>query len=353
MNVKFSQIDESIMASLPKERSSILKWLEKPLSQRYLAVHNDHEIETLDVASDGLSFADKKLLDEVIQKMWSEGDHGPELRVNFKRLQKPALPPKTPMTPQNSPLKKSISGVQRVYLVSSGKGGVGKSSVAVNLALGLRRQSLQVGIFDADLFGPSLPEMLGLKGTAVLDDKLLKPFEVFGLKAMSFGVFSGRYAPFSAKGPQASRSLLKLLHGTAWGELDALVIDMPPGTSDIPLTLAEELEVEGAVLVTTPQGIALQDVHKGLSLFEKHHVPVIGLVENMSFYECPHCQHRDYVFGQETRSFLEKRQLPLLGRIPLDARIGQYEQAGQPVSEALAAYTAIYDEIAQRVWQAF
>ena len=195
---------------------------------------------------------------------------------------------------------KPLPGVQNLIAVASGKGGVGKSTVAVNVALALVQEGARVGILDADIYGPSQPRMLGLIGERpeTRDGKTLEPLRAHGLEAMSIGFLVDEQQPMAWRGPMVTSALNQLLTQTHWGDLDYLIVDMPPGTGDIQLTLAQRVPVSGAVIVTTPQEIALADARKGLEMFEKVHVPVLGVIENMSIHVCSNCGHEERIFGE-------------------------------------------------------
>jgi ATP-binding protein involved in chromosome partitioning len=242
---------------------------------------------------------------------------------------------------------KPLPGVSNVVAVASGKGGVGKSTVAVNLALAWAAAGARVGILDADIYGPSQPLMLGLEGQrpTAPDGKHLQPLGAHGVKAMSIGFLVDPAQAVVWRGPMVTQALTQLLGDTSWGELDYLVVDMPPGTGDIQLTLAQRVPVAGAVIVTTPQDIALADARKGLAMFEKVAVPVLGIVENMSVYHCPNCGHEEHIFGAGGGQRLaDEAGVRLLGVLPLDARIraeadgGAPTVAGAPGTPRAAAY---------------
>ncbi len=230
----------------------------------------------------------------------------------------------------------SIPGVKHILAVASGKGGVGKSTVAVNLALGLRRLGLRVGLLDADIYGPSVPTLLGLSGQpASRDGKIIEPMERHGLKAMSVGLLIAREAAAVWRGPVATGTLFQLLTQVAWGELDVLVIDMPPGTGDIHLSLAQRVAMAGAVIVSTPQDIALMDARRGIAMFRKVNVPILGVVENMSLYVCPNCGHEAHLFGHGgARAAASEIGAPFLGEIPLHLSIREGSDNGMPVMVA-------------------
>jgi ATP-binding protein involved in chromosome partitioning len=248
---------------------------------------------------------------------------------------------------------KPQSGVKNIVAVASGKGGVGKSTVAANLALAWAVQGARVGMLDADIYGPSQPLMLGLAGQrpSVRDGKRIEPLVSHGVAAMSIGFLVDAEQPMVWRGPMVTQALTQLLADTDWGELDYLVVDMPPGTGDIQLTLAQRVPVAGAVIVTTPQDIALADALKGLKMFEKVSVPVLGIVENMSVHVCSACGHVEHIFGAGGGERLARRSgVRLLGELPLDARIREEADGGRPtvVAEPETARARAYFEMARR-----
>jgi ATP-binding protein involved in chromosome partitioning len=250
-----------------------------------------------------------------------------------------------------------VPGVKALIAVASGKGGVGKSTTAVNLALGLKAAGLKVGILDADIYGPSQPRLLGLKGQPqVLQGKTLKPMEGYGLKAMSMGFMVDEETPVIWRGPMVVGALNQMLRDVAWGEdgdLDVLVIDMPPGTGDVQLTMAQQVPLSGAVIVSTPQDLALIDARKGLAMFRKVGVPVLGMIENMSYYVCPKCGERADIFGHGgAREEAERLGVPFLGAIPLDMDIRARSDSGQPITATQpdGPHAKTFREVAARTW---
>ncbi|NNP74433.1 ATP-binding protein [Acinetobacter defluvii] len=268
---------------------------------------------------------------------------------------------KTEQDPNNPPIQKAAPQqrdvpkhprIQNVILVSSGKGGVGKSTTTVNLALALQKMGLKVGVLDADIYGPSIPTMLGNAGrTPMIEAENFVPLEAYGMAVLSIGHLIGKEnTPVAWRGPKATGALMQLFNQTLWPDLDVLMIDMPPGTGDIQLTLAQRIPVTGAVIVTTPQNIALMDAIKGIELFNKAQIPVMGVVENMSTHICSNCGHEEQIFGQGGGDQLSTQyDIPLLGRLPLNVQIRENVDAGRPsVVEGDAAaesYMAIAEKI--------
>jgi len=247
---------------------------------------------------------------------------------------------------------KPLENIKNIIAVASGKGGVGKSTTAVNLALALKEEGAKVGILDADIYGPSIPRMLGITDKPEsADGKTLEPMEGHGLQAMSIGFMIDDETPMIWRGPMVTQALEQLLSDTAWKDLDYLVIDLPPGTGDVQLTLAQKVPVSGAVIVTTPQDIALLDARKGLKMFEKVEVPVLGIVENMSVHICSECGHAEPIFGQGGGERMsEDYDVDFLGALPLDMAIRTSGDEGQPsvAVEPNGTVGNIYREIARR-----
>lgn len=250
------------------------------------------------------------------------------------------------------PSLKPLTGIKNIIAVASGKGGVGKSTTAVNLALALVAEGASAGVLDADIYGPSQPRMLGLSGRPESrDGKKLEPMQHYGVQVMSIGFLIDEEQPMIWRGPMATQALTQLLNDTNWQELDYLIIDLPPGTGDIQLTLSQRVPVTGAIVVTTPQDIALLDARKGLRMFEKVHVPVLGIVENMSTHICSNCGHEEHIFGSGGgERMAEQYKVDLLGALPLDRRIREEADSGQPTvaAEPESAISQIYREIARK-----
>lgn len=249
----------------------------------------------------------------------------------------------------NDPLK----DVKHILLVMSGKGGVGKSTVASNLALGLRRLGYQVGLLDADMYGPSVPTMFGINGRPTTDGQRIRPLERFGLKLMSIGFLLED--PKSAvvwRGPMLHSALMQFVKDVDWGKLDFLLLDLPPGTGDVMLTLSQNIQASGAIVVTTPQEVALQDVYKSVSMAQKVNIPILGVVENESYFVCTNCDERHYIFGQGGgQKVAEQAGRPLLGQIPIRREIREWGDAGTPVVQASPGSEAarVFIEVAERV----
>ncbi len=248
---------------------------------------------------------------------------------------------------------KLLPGVKNIIAVASGKGGVGKSTTAVNLALALAAEGAQVGILDADIYGPSQPMMLGITGRPdSIEENTIEPMEAYGLQASSIGFLIDDDAPMVWRGPMVTSALEQLLRQTRWRDLDYLIVDMPPGTGDIQLTLAQKVPVTGSVIVTTPQDIALLDARKGLKMFEKVGVPIIGIIENMSTYVCTKCGHEEHVFGTGGgEKMCKEYAVDFLGSLPLNLSIREQADAGRPtvVADPDGAISAIYKGIARQV----
>src|SRR5277367_4385392 len=259
-------------------------------------------------------------------------------------------PAVAPQPAQKAPL---LPGVRAIVAVASGKGGVGKSTVAVNLAVALAQQGLRVGLLDADIYGPSLPRMLGLARKPEVRGERMIPLKAWGLLAMSIGFLVEEETPMIWRGPMVMGALEQMMGQVEWGPLDILVVDMPPGTGDAQLTMAQRVSLTGAVIVSTPQDIALIDARRGVRMFERVHVPVLGLVENMSFFCCPACGHRAEIFGHGgARKEAARLETEFLGEVPLLLDIRTASDAGAPIaatapdSHAAQAFAAI----ARRLW---
>ncbi len=243
--------------------------------------------------------------------------------------------------------------VKNIIAVASGKGGVGKSTTAVNLALALAAEGARVGVLDADIYGPSQPMMMGIEGRPEsLDGKTMEPLENYGLQVMSIGFLVDKDEAMIWRGPMATQALEQLLRQTNWKDLDYLVVDMPPGTGDIQLTLSQRVPITGAVIVTTPQDIALLDARKGITMFQKVGVPILGIVENMAVHVCPHCGHAEHIFGADGgKRMAAELEVAYLGALPLNRSIREQADAGRPtvVADPDGEIAALYKAVARQV----
>ena len=255
----------------------------------------------------------------------------------------------------STPPPNLMPDVKSIIAVASGKGGVGKSTTSVNIALGLAAGGHKVGLLDADIYGPSMPRMMGISGRpASADGKTLDPMENFGIKVMSMGFLVEEDTPMIWRGPMVQSALEQMMRDVNWGDLDVLVVDMPPGTGDIQLTLAQKVPLTGSVIVSTPQDIALLDARKGLNMFRKVDVPVFGLVENMSYYVCPKCGDRAEIFGHGgARAEAERMGMDFLGEVPLHIAIRETSDNGSPivVSDPNSEHAKAYKAIADQIWE--
>ncbi|GAB3681476.1 iron-sulfur cluster carrier protein ApbC [Salinisphaera aquimarina] len=249
------------------------------------------------------------------------------------------------------PSLKRVDGVRNIIAVASAKGGVGKSTVAANLALALKADGASVGLLDADIYGPSQPRLMGIEGRAqAKDGKTLLPMVAHGLQTMSIGYLIDKESPAILRGPMVTSALQQMLFQTAWDDLDYLIIDLPPGTGDIQLTLAQKIPVSGAVVVTTPQDLALIDARKGVEMFKKVNVPVLGIVENMSTHICSKCGHQEAIFGAHGgQTLADEYDVDLLGELPLDIAIREHSDAGTPtvVADPEGALAAAYFDVSR------
>jgi ATP-binding protein involved in chromosome partitioning len=260
-------------------------------------------------------------------------------------------PPQSPASPMSK--QSEIPGIAAVIAVASGKGGVGKSTTALNLALGLRDLDLRVGLLDADIYGPSVPRLTGIRDKPKLnEDKKMIPITRFGLAIMSIGFLVEEETAMIWRGPMVMSAITQMLRDVAWGTLDVLVVDMPPGTGDAQLTLAQNVPLKGAIIISTPQDLSLIDARRGLAMFKKVNVPVLGIIENMSYFQCPHCGTQSDIFGHGgARHEAERLAVPFLGEIPLHMSIRATSDSGTPVveSEPNGPHAAIYRAIGTKV----
>jgi ATP-binding protein involved in chromosome partitioning len=260
-----------------------------------------------------------------------------------------------PATATQRAAKPTVRGVRAIVAVASGKGGVGKSTTAANLALGLAANGLEVAVLDADIYGPSMPRLLAVSGRpASRDGRTLEPMVAHGVKIMSMGFMIAEDTPMIWRGPMVQSALQQMLRDVNWGNVDIMVVDLPPGTGDAQLTMAQQVPLAGAIIVSTPQDIALIDAKKGLNMFRRVDVPVLGIVENMSYFLCPSCGHQTDIFGHGgARREAEQLGVEFLGEIPLDVAIRTTSDDGQPivVSQPDSPHAGVYRAIAARVWQ--
>ncbi|MFU0504062.1 Mrp/NBP35 family ATP-binding protein [Pseudaminobacter sp. NGMCC 1.201702] len=272
---------------------------------------------------------------------------------------RPAAPRPAPAAPHapagHQQGKRGVPGIEAIIAVASGKGGVGKSTTAVNIALGLLANGLKVGVLDADIYGPSMPRLLKISGRPqTVGGKVLKPMENYGLKVMSMGFLVDEETPMIWRGPMVMSALTQMLREVEWGPLDVLVVDMPPGTGDAQLTMAQQVPLAGAVIVSTPQDLALIDARKGLNMFKKVEVPLLGIVENMSYFIAPDTGKRYDIFGHGgARNEAERLGVTFLGEVPLEMGIRESSDAGAPVvaSRPDGPEAKIYRDIASKVWE--
>lgn len=266
----------------------------------------------------------------------------------------PKAPPAAPRPAPQQQAKAGVPGIGSIIAVASGKGGVGKSTTAVNLALGLQALGLRVGVLDADIYGPSVPRLLGISGRPKQGEgRTIMPMENYGLKVMSMGFLVDEEAAMIWRGPMVQSALMQMLREVVWGDLDVLVLDMPPGTGDVQLTIAQQVPLAGAVIVSTPQDLALIDARKGITMFRKVEVPLLGVIENMSYFIAPDTGKRYDIFGHGgAQAEAERIGVPFLGAVPLTMSIRETSDAGTPivVSEPDGPQAQSYREIAQKMW---
>lgn len=292
----------------------------------------------------------RKACEQVVQKLPGVLSVSAVLTAHNAAPGTPSSEPQKKAPPQNTP--QDIPGIKKIIAVASGKGGVGKSTVAVNLSVALAHLGKKIGLLDADIYGPSIPQMLGLKDKPQSDGKKIIPLTAHGIKTMSIGFLVEEGRAMIWRGPMVMSALTQMLTDVDWGELDILVVDMPPGTGDAQLTLAQRVPLAGAVIVSTPQEIALADVRRGIAMFEKTHVPILGLVENMAYFMAPGTNEKSYIFGEGgVRRTADQANLKLLGEIPLTTRVRELSDNGQPITaiDPTSTEAAPFMEIASQV----
>ncbi|MER8789224.1 Mrp/NBP35 family ATP-binding protein [Mesorhizobium sp. M0983] len=317
------------------------------------------EMEPLRAAAERVVKAIPGVAGAVVALTAEKKGGGMEAPVPQRPAQRPA-PPAAPARPapqapaSHSHGKRGVPGIDAIIAVASGKGGVGKSTTAVNIALGLAANGLRVGVLDADIYGPSMPRLLNIHGRPqTVDGKILKPMQNYGLKVMSMGFLVDEETPMIWRGPMVMSALTQMLREVEWGPLEVLVVDMPPGTGDAQLTMAQQVPLAGAVIVSTPQDLALIDARKGLNMFRKVDVPLLGIVENMSYFLAPDTGKRYDIFGHGgARREAERLGVTFLGEVPLEMGIRESSDAGTPVvvSKPDSAEAKIYRDIAAKVW---
>lgn len=355
-------INEAIAQAVADDSTGLAKAKELILPEKRFQqiVSNDNKW-AMEISSDGLNLAQKLSIERYIKAALVENGHDAALfTINFKRLgllntndavhsaPKPAQPKAGPFGIKQR--KKAIAGVHRILAVSSGKGGVGKSTISVNLAIGLQRQGKKVGLLDADIYGPSAPLMLGLQGPLpVSAEQKMIPLEAHGIKCVSFGFISDERNPVIWRGPMVSKALEQLFYQTDWGELDYLVVDLPPGTGDVQLTMIERLPIYGGVIVSTPQNVALADAEKGITMFKKLGVPIIGMVENMSYFSCGSCGAQERIFGSQLEKIAEKCAISVLEYIPLTSDLRERMDSGMPHLNFEGSLAKSFSSLAQKV----
>jgi len=314
------------------------------------------EMEPLRAAAERVVKAIPGVASAVVALTAEKKGGGMEAAVPPRPAPRPAAPRPAPHAPPSrSSGKRGVLGIEAIIAVASGKGGVGKSTTAVNLALGLAAIGLRVGILDADIYGPSMPRLLGIRGRPeTKDGKILQPMENYGLKVMSIGFLVEEETPMIWRGPMVISALTQMLREVEWGPLDVLVVDMPPGTGDAQLTMAQQVPLAGAVIVSTPQDLALIDARKGLNMFRKVDVPLLGIVENMSYFVAPDTGKRYDIFGHGgARREAERLGVTFLGEVPLVMGIRESSDDGQPVVAAKpqGPEAEVYRGIAAKVWE--
>lgn len=321
-------------------------WLKTTLSDRYLGFkRTDVDEYAVYINEQGLKRAEKELIEREIYSLWRASFPDLELEIQFRPRAKPVQVKSQKVNPLGVEIRRrAIPGVHKIIAVSSGKGGVGKSTLATNLAVALAQSEKKVGLLDCDVYGPSAPTMLGNHNRLkISEDHKLIPVVSHGVKIVSFGNLSDASTPLIWRGPLASKAFEQLCYDVDWGELDFLILDLPPGTGDIQLTMIEKLPVTGAIIVSTPQDIALIDVAKGLNMFRDLEIPIIGIVENMSTFVCTNCGHEEHIFGTQLNEFASANDIRVLTRVPLSIRLRQASDSGNPLGRDHQPFADIAD----------
>lgn len=306
------------------------------------------------VDSSALNLGQKLFIERVLLRHLDQ-EHLPGVSVYFRKASNATAGAQPAPVARKTPYgisinKKNISGTKHIIAVASGKGGVGKSTISSNLAAGLAKHGLKVGLMDCDVYGPSAQLMFGLTGSLDVRNGKLVPQERHGVKIVSFGLLSDARSPVIWRGPMVSKAIEQLCYDVLWGDLDVLVLDLPPGTGDVQLTLAERIPLSGSVIVTTPQDVALIDAHKAISMFETLGVPVFGVVQNMASHSCSACGHTDDIFGGEAfESFVNDRKIPHLASIPISRDIRLASDSGTPIVVHDGHLTHLFDELSKTV----
>lgn len=365
------QLKSIIYSSLQGARNSPQSGLEKDslaeTHSRLLQIVKGDLNWQIHVGSDGLKLDHKMVIEKKLLGDLSKEYPKEPFTIYFRRIQRdenkprnkenkfqPTAVPPSPSGPLGLKIRqKPIKGVKNIILIASGKGGVGKSTVSTNLAVAMANQGKRVGLLDADIYGPSSPTMLGVKGPMLVGENgKLDPLVAHNVKIVSFGFLSDKFHPVVWRGPMISKAINQFCFDVNWNELDLLIIDLPPGTGDIQLSLMESVSIQGALIVSTPQDVALLDAHKALSMFQELQVPVFGIIENMSYYFCPQCGHKDQIFGdQGARDFSQQRKISLFGTIPLHSSIRMASDTGQPISlQKSRPQAKLFGDLAQKVF---
>lgn len=333
---------------------------EQDALSRFKGVSEKDSSFIVEIASDELDLNHKLALEQALKEKLSASLEDSALEsvvIFFKRHKAANVANKSRLPEPNTAArsgvfgikqdKRAIPGVRRIIAVASGKGGVGKSTVSVNLAVAMAKLGHKVGLLDADIYGPSAPLMLGLSGgLEVSSDKKMLAREAYGIKCMSFGFMSDPQNPVIWRGPMVSKALSQLFYDTAWGELDYLFLDLPPGTGDVQLTMIEKLPLFGGVVVSTPQNVALLDAHKGITMFKRLGVEVLGLVENMSYFSCPNCSHEEKIFGEAIEAFSLEQRLRVLAKIPIVSKLRQAADEGRPMASQEHELSQVFLQLA-------